>query len=44
MIETGFTCSGGTITRRDRCTENCGDGKNLGVNECDDGNTIDGDG
>jgi cysteine-rich repeat protein len=26
------------------CIENCGDGKNFGLNECDDGNTVDGDG
>lgn len=26
------------------CLELCGDSKNLGINECDDGNTIDGDG
>jgi cysteine-rich repeat protein len=26
------------------CSEICGDGLNLGINECDDGNKIDGDG
>ena len=26
------------------CIENCGDGKNYGINQCDDGNLIDGDG
>jgi cysteine-rich repeat protein len=43
-VETGFTCSGGTSTLRDTCYEICGDGRNFGFLECDDGNNIDGDG
>ena len=27
-----------------KCEETCGDGRNSGLNECDDGNLIDGDG
>jgi cysteine-rich repeat protein len=26
------------------CAEVCGDGKDLGMNECEDGNSLDGDG
>jgi len=34
----------GYYTSRGRCVEICGDGKNLGQFECDDGNNINGDG
>ena len=44
IFESGFTCSGGSSTWRDTCTEICGDGKNFGKLPCDDGNKVDGDG
>lgn len=44
MIESGWTCSGGSSTTADTCKEICGDGMNLGGNACDDGNTVNGDG
>jgi hypothetical protein len=37
-LESGWQCIGGTINGPDTCTEVCGDGKNLGTLECDDGN------
>lgn len=43
-IETGWTCTGGTITTRDVCTEICGDGLHRGQLKCDDGNVKSGDG
>ena len=45
-MEVGFTCSGGTSTKKDTCLEICGDGRNFHTfaNECDDGNTVNGDG
>ena len=45
-IESGWTCSGGTSTTKDICTEICGDGKkyNSISTYCDDGNKINGDG
>lgn len=42
--ELGYTCSGGSPTTADTCTEVCGDGISLGILGCDDGNLIDGDG
>jgi cysteine-rich repeat protein len=46
MVELGWTCQGGSSTGPDTCTETCGDGRNYHsfANECDDGNTVDGDG
>lgn len=44
VVETGFTCTGGTATTPDVCTEICGDGLDFGNYACDDGNTRDGDG
>lgn len=44
QVETGFTCSEGTETSQDICTEICGDGLNLLTHPCDDGNSVDGDG
>ncbi len=38
-IETGWTCVGEPSV----CSENCGDGVVVGTEECDDGNTTDGD-
>lgn len=43
-INTGWTCTGGTLTTADTCTETCGDGYDYGNYACDDGNLIDGDG
>ncbi len=44
IIETGYTCSGGTITTPHTCTEICGDGLSMGILGCDDGNVVNGDG
>ena len=44
IVEAGYTCINGNITRRDECSEQCGDGKDYGGFECDDGNLIDNDG
>lgn len=43
-IETGYTCKGGTPSRRDVCKEICGDGLDFQKYLCDDGNLINGDG
>jgi cysteine-rich repeat protein len=43
-IEPQFTCSGGTLTKKDIWIERCGDGLNMGHLEWDDGNNADGDG
>ena len=46
-VETGFTCSGGAYTpfpALDVCTEVCGDGKRVGIEVCDDSNTVNNDG
>ena len=42
----GWRCSGGGFTNPDTCTEVCGDGYHYDdtAPNCDDGNTIDGDG
>jgi len=37
-------CLGGTTSTPDICFEPCGDGKNAGFFQCDDGNIFDGDG
>merc|ERR1712093_146611 len=42
-VETGFECEKNSDDK-DVCTPKCGDGKKLGNEECDDGNTTDGDG
>ena len=42
--EKGFTCTTGSATAPSVCTEACGDGLDMGINECDDGNTVSGDG
>ena len=44
IIEAGFSCSGGSTTKKDTCNEICGDGKNKGKLPCDDGNVISNDG
>ena len=44
MIERGYSCTGGTTTTPDVCTEICGDGIDWHFYECDDGNLINGDG
>lgn len=44
LVETGYTCAGGGLTYRDICYETCGDGMNRGNYQCDDGNTVSGDG
>ena len=43
-METGWACSGGTISTADHCWEVCGDGMNAGGLACDDNNLVDGDG
>lgn len=44
MLEKGFICFNGSPTTHDQCTEICGDGINLGLVWCDDGNNFSGDG
>ncbi|CDW73786.1 UNKNOWN [Stylonychia lemnae] len=46
QVEKGFSCKGGNATKADTCYEICGDGKNMGtfIYQCDDGNTVSGDG
>jgi cysteine-rich repeat protein len=46
LVESGWLCTGGTAATFDLCSEICGEGRNYHsyANECDDGNTIDGDG
>ena len=43
-METGWTCSGGSKTKKDFCKEICGDGLDFGTYECDDGNYNNNDG
>lgn len=47
-VETGASCMGGNTTSPDTCSEVCGDGITVGINDdlthCDDGNLIDFDG
>ena len=43
-VEPAMSCSGGSLTTPDVCTEICGDGFNAGFYACDDGNLRDGDG
>ena len=44
-LETGYACTGGTLTTQDYCGANVGDNVLVaGVEECDDGNAISGDG
>jgi len=38
VVSFGWDCSGGTDTLPDSCIEICGDGYNLGLIDCDDGN------
>jgi cysteine-rich repeat protein len=42
-IESGFKCSGGSVSSKSVCEE-CGNGVVRSTEECDDGNTEDGDG
>lgn len=44
IIEYGYACTGGDPYTPDTCTEDCGDGINIGILPCDDGNTVDLDG
>ena len=45
QIEVGWSCTGGSLTSPDRCTEICGDGLFFGVTTaCNDGNLANGDG
>ena len=46
IVETGFSWTGGSITSKDTCSENCGDGKRFSTfaNSWDDANTRDNDG
>ena len=44
MIEPGYICYDGDPEKEDTCWERCGDGVNLGGNECDDANVWNGDG
>ena len=43
-VEAGYSCSGGTSTTKDTCTEICGDSKKMGGNACEDGNVVSNDG
>ena len=43
-VEAGWTCSGGTSSQKDTCTEICGDSKKMTGNPCEDGNTANNDG
>jgi cysteine-rich repeat protein len=43
-MEQGFTCREGNMTTPTICQEVCGDGFNMGLLGCDDGNSFDGDG
>jgi cysteine-rich repeat protein len=42
--EPEFTCSGGTLTKKDIWKEKCGDGLSMDFLEWDDGNNVNGDG
>lgn len=44
MIESGYTCTGGSSTQGDTCTEICGDSYHLGKRQCDDFNSVKHDG
>jgi cysteine-rich repeat protein len=44
IVEDGMVWTGGNTTWYDVCTENCGDGRNIGILPWDDGNPRDGDG
>ena len=39
VLEYGYECVGGDLYTPDVCREVCGDGFNIGINACDDGNT-----
>jgi len=43
-VEKGYSCTGGNKYQSAVCIEICGDGLNFGHYECDDGNSISGDG
>jgi cysteine-rich repeat protein len=44
-VECGWNCTGGTPTSKDNCTTRCGDGLRVaGKEQCDDNNTVSGDG
>eukprot|EP00347_Sterkiella_histriomuscorum_P016413 403353278 len=43
LVETGFTCNGGSFSTKDTCTSKCGDGVVVS-GKCDDGNTVRGNG
>jgi cysteine-rich repeat protein len=43
-VEKGWSCCGGSPTSPDVCHEICGDGLKLSGNQCDDHNTVSGDG
>jgi large repetitive protein len=38
VLEYGYECLGGDAYTPDTCSEVCGDGYNIGLNPCDDGN------
>jgi cysteine-rich repeat protein len=40
VVETGFSCSGGSFTTLSSCAEVCGDGLRVGSEVCDDGNRL----
>lgn len=48
LIERGWTCTGGSPTKIDICTQKCGDGAVFpprpSLDYCDDGNNVEGDG
>lgn len=40
VIDAGFKCENGDLSRPSECVEICGDGKNMGSNPCDDNNVF----
>lgn len=43
LVESGYSCAGGSTTTSDVCSEICGDGINF-KQACDDGNKVSKDG
>lgn len=44
LVETGWSCSGGSSSSSSKCSYITGDGKIVSIEECDDGNSVNGDG
>lgn len=43
-VESGWKCSGGSLTKKQTCSPICGDSLKKGTEACDDGNYVAGDG